>query len=110
MRTLIVGRHSECDVTVDDPTVSRRHAEIELLEGGQYILSDAKSSSGTYILGKQGWRRISRAQVKGEDKIRLGRYEASVDALLARRNVKAKPVRETVERNPQTGEIVVKSR
>ena len=108
MRLTIVGRHSTCDVTLDDPTVSRHHAEIERLDGGLFVLSDNKSSSGTYVHQSQGWRRVSRVQVKGSDRIRLGKLETSVDELLSRRKAPTGSANEKIERNPHTGEIVVK--
>ena len=46
-----LGRDHSNDVVIDDPNVSRMHAEIEL-KNGSYFLRDAGSSGGT-ILGDQ---------------------------------------------------------
>jgi pSer/pThr/pTyr-binding forkhead associated (FHA) protein len=45
---MAIGRHPECDIVVDDPTVSRRHAEVRR-EGGRYVLVDHGSLNGTYV-------------------------------------------------------------
>ena len=43
-----LGRHPESEISLDDITVSRRHAEIERTADG-YIVSDAGSLNGTYV-------------------------------------------------------------
>jgi adenylate cyclase len=51
-RTLVVGRTADCDVPVPDPTVSRRHAELDLTESG-LRLRDLGSTNGTFVDGKR---------------------------------------------------------
>ena len=46
-----VGRDRDCDFTLDDPTVSRRHAEIRR-SGNQVSVSDSGSLNGTYVNGR----------------------------------------------------------
>jgi serine/threonine protein kinase len=43
-----LGRDGACDVTIDHPTVSRRHAEVRRGEDG-FRLTDLKSSHGTFV-------------------------------------------------------------
>jgi pSer/pThr/pTyr-binding forkhead associated (FHA) protein len=43
-----LGRAPDCEVALDDITVSRRHAEIRR-EGGRYLVSDVGSLNGTYV-------------------------------------------------------------
>ncbi len=43
-----LGRSNECDVWVDDPSVSRRHATLHVA-GGAVALEDLGSANGTYI-------------------------------------------------------------
>lgn len=45
---MVLGRSAECDIVLDDVTVSRRHAEIGR-ESGRYVVTDAGSLNGTYI-------------------------------------------------------------
>ncbi|MBV8202904.1 MAG: FHA domain-containing protein [Acidobacteria bacterium] len=55
-RTVIVGRTDDCDLPIADPTVSRRHAELDLTDSG-LRLRDVGSTNGTFVDG----RRVSEA-------------------------------------------------
>ncbi len=46
---LTFGREDDCDVTVDDFSVSRRHARIDPAPGGGYLVTDLGSTNGTYV-------------------------------------------------------------
>ena len=46
--TVIIGRGHDCDVVLDNSTVSRQHATIKL-EGDQFRLYDLGSSNGSYV-------------------------------------------------------------
>jgi predicted component of type VI protein secretion system len=45
-----IGRASDCDVILNDPRVSRRHATLELVED-HHLLRDEGSSNGTFLNG-----------------------------------------------------------
>jgi ABC transport system ATP-binding/permease protein len=47
-RPVIIGRTPECDIRLDAPTVSRRHASIRK-QGQAYILEDLGSGNGTFV-------------------------------------------------------------
>lgn len=47
-RPMIVGRSPECDVFLNDMTVSRNHAEIVPFEGG-YEIRDMRSFNGIWV-------------------------------------------------------------
>lgn len=47
---LTVGRARDCDVTVEDPAMSRKHLEIEF-DGDLVQVSDAGSTNGTFLEG-----------------------------------------------------------
>lgn len=47
----IIGRASDCDVRIIDPGVSRRHASLEVLPDGIWIM-DLGSANGTVVDGK----------------------------------------------------------
>ena len=51
-RAIVVGRAVTSDLPIYDPTVSRRHAEVTLTNGGVSV-KDLGSSNGTYINGTQ---------------------------------------------------------
>jgi len=49
---LVIGRGSDCDLVLDEPEMSRRHAVIENSGDGMY-LRDLGSSNGTFVNGVQ---------------------------------------------------------
>jgi pSer/pThr/pTyr-binding forkhead associated (FHA) protein len=68
-RSAVVGRARQCEITVEDDTVSSNHARIELNSQGQRVtVTDLKSSNGTFINGK----RISSGQAQAGDVLRFG--------------------------------------
>lgn len=50
--TINIGRLYENDLVVDDPRVSRRHAQIRVVKG-RHMLFDLGSSGGTYVNNKR---------------------------------------------------------
>jgi Protein of unknown function (DUF3662)/FHA domain len=67
---LVIGRSRECDITLDDPNVSRRHAELRPEEGTYWIV-DLDSTNGIEVNGK----RVQRAKLDHEDVIVVGKTE-----------------------------------
>lgn len=64
---VVIGRASE-QVPLNDPSISRRHAQLSLRNGAA-MLEDMNSANGTYLNG----RRISGAtKLKHGDQIRMG--------------------------------------
>lgn len=51
--SLTLGRGSDADVRIDDPSVSRRHARIELSGVGSITVRDTGSSNGTRVRGQR---------------------------------------------------------
>lgn len=45
---VIIGRHPDCDIHIDDGSVSRHHAQISC-ESGNYFLQDLNSRNGTFL-------------------------------------------------------------
>jgi hypothetical protein len=63
-----LGRSRQCDVVLDDPNVSRKHAEIRP-RGGSWVLTDLGSTNGSSING----RRIDGPEVvKPGDELEIG--------------------------------------
>jgi hypothetical protein len=63
-----LGRSRQCDVVLDDPNVSRQHAEIRP-RGGSWVLSDLGSTNGSCLNGR---RNDGPEVVKPGDEIELG--------------------------------------
>lgn len=64
---LLIGRGVECDLTFNDPRVSRSHAEITREGSGIYI-RDCPSQNGTWVNGI----RVNRGRLYHRDIIRIG--------------------------------------
>lgn len=47
----MLGRHEDCDIVVDSPAVSRRHAQI-IYDSNRYFIEDLKSRNGTTVNGR----------------------------------------------------------
>jgi pSer/pThr/pTyr-binding forkhead associated (FHA) protein len=47
-----IGRSRQCDIVLDDPNVSRKHAEIRP-RGGAWVLSDLGSTNGSCLNGRR---------------------------------------------------------
>src|SRR5438128_2177976 len=67
-RTVVVGRAVTSDVPIYDPTISRRHAELSLTDGGVKV-KDVGSSNGTFLNGA----RIAEATAAENDVITFGK-------------------------------------
>ena len=50
LRPLVIGTSSDCDLTVADPRISRRHCELRITERG-IVLRDLGSKNGTLVRG-----------------------------------------------------------
>lgn len=107
MTTYRIGRLADCDIVINDATVSRHHAEIAISDGGQIVLTDIGSTGGTYVRGKTGWRPIQQSSVTLIDEVRFGSWESSIQLLLNQLRTK-KGGRVRLERDPDTGEIVTR--
>jgi hypothetical protein len=65
---LLIGRRTDCDVVVDDPSVSRVHAFL-MLFAGQWFVADRGSVNGTHVNGRRIWGTTT---VRAGDLVRLG--------------------------------------
>lgn len=63
----IIGRASQCDIALKDPSLSRQHCEIQV-QGGVATLIDRGSMNGTLVNG----RRASTHRLLPGDKIQIG--------------------------------------
>jgi pSer/pThr/pTyr-binding forkhead associated (FHA) protein len=70
---LLLGRSRASDVRFLEPSVSRRHAALQRLDGG-WLLVDRGSTHGTRVNG----RRIVRAILADGDEVALGHARMTV--------------------------------
>lgn len=67
---LTIGRDPECDIFLNDITVSRSHAVLELA-GTEVSVEDAGSLNGTYVNGV----RVDRAPLGDGDVVQIGKFQ-----------------------------------
>jgi hypothetical protein len=65
-----VGRSPDCDIFLDDVTVSRRHALVKQSDGG-FLIEDQGSLNGTFL----NRRRIESARLEDGDEVQIGKYK-----------------------------------
>ncbi len=62
----VIGRASECDISLAAAHLSRRHAQLQVIDGMLFV-KDLDSANGTYLNGK----RVAEARVKRGDELRF---------------------------------------
>ena len=64
----VVGRSKRSDIVIDFPTVSRNHAVLTRYDDGSWTITDAHSSSGVRVNGKD----VQISAITPEDTIEIG--------------------------------------
>ncbi len=70
----MLGAGRDADIVIDDPTVSRRHAQLELVPAG-IALRDQESKNGTFYMGQ----RVETLVLSPGSSFRLGRIEVRTE-------------------------------
>jgi pSer/pThr/pTyr-binding forkhead associated (FHA) protein len=65
-----VGRSPDCDIFLDDVTVSRRHALVKR-SNNQFLIEDQGSLNGTFV----NRRRIESGGLEDGDEVQIGKYK-----------------------------------
>ncbi len=66
---VVIGRVPQCDIVLDDVTVSRKHAEVLRGESG-FRIRDVGSLNGTYV----NRVRVDSVDLRSGDEIQVGKY------------------------------------
>ncbi len=69
-RTLI-GRSPDCDVFLDDVTVSRTHAEL-VQNGERFTIKDLGSLNGTFV--NRSRIEADETEIQDDDEVQIGKY------------------------------------
>ena len=75
--TYLIGRRADCPVTIDDPSVSRVHARLDVSRAVLRI-EDLHSKNGTFI---RGARLIGAAELLPRTELRIGEVNVRVARL-----------------------------
>ncbi len=70
-----IGRALECDISILEPALSRKHAELELV-GDDLVLRDLGSVNGTYVNGEK----IDEVKLKDGDRMQFDKIHFIVSA------------------------------
>lgn len=62
----VIGRSTDCDISLAAAHLSRRHAQLTIVDGALYV-KDLGSANGTFLNGKQ----VMEARVKRGDELRF---------------------------------------
>ncbi len=74
----VLGRHDSCEITLEDNTISRKHARLEI-KNGEAFIEDLGSRNGTYVNGQK----VVRRQVTSGDTIVIGKFTVKIEGLAA---------------------------
>lgn len=92
-RSITIGRAPDNMIVIDDPSVSNRHAQMELV-GETYRLKDLESTNGTKVNGVP----ITETVLRFDDRIRFGAIDARFEPDI--RGSEPLPELETIEAKP----------
>jgi hypothetical protein len=73
-RAAVIGRLPQCEISIDDPSVSRRHARV-FREGSTWQVEDLDSTNGVKLNGAA----VGRASLTHGDELQLGLVRLAFD-------------------------------
>ena len=76
LQQAVIGRDPACEVHLDHPSVSRRHAEIRRQPDGSFVIRDLGSANGTFVDGQRvvAWLPLTKGAV-----VQIGPYKLVYD-------------------------------
>jgi ABC-type multidrug transport system ATPase subunit/pSer/pThr/pTyr-binding forkhead associated (FHA) protein len=76
----LIGRADECEIKIDDITVSRKHASLTQLDHNTFLLKDLNSTNGVYFKGEK----ITEVQITKNDYFIVGKHIVFADGKVER--------------------------
>jgi pSer/pThr/pTyr-binding forkhead associated (FHA) protein len=73
---LVIGRHSQADVRLPLPDVSRRHCRLVYADG-RWEVSDLNSLNGVFLNGE----RVQQGTLRHDDELRIGGFTFRVETV-----------------------------
>jgi len=74
-----IGRGDDMDIVIDNVSVSRQQARIEMKASGQWVIEDMNSANGTFVNGQ---RLTTPLPLSRGDEISFGKYSLFFDRAL----------------------------
>jgi pSer/pThr/pTyr-binding forkhead associated (FHA) protein len=81
-RKKTIGRAIDCDLVLADISVSRLHAEIELLSNNRLLLTDCQSTQGTFVIRDGNLQSVQSQIVTKHDILKFGNIKIPVSEVL----------------------------
>ena len=102
-RRCTIGSSADCDLVIDDSSVSRTHLLLEQL-GGAWFVEDLGSRNGTYL---NGHRITARRVVRPGDELRLGLARAVIRGVVSGSGADTSIVEEPPSLTPRERDVLV---
>lgn len=115
LKTFVLGRSGDADISVQDGSVSRLHAELTISKDKRLFITDRVSANGTMVYRGGTWKNVRQDFINSSETLRFGDMETTCIELmdeLARlagsQNVKGEDEipKGPMKRDPGTGEII----
>lgn len=103
--TYIIGAASDCDIILDHPSISGRHARL-VRTGDQFLIEDLDSRNGLFIEGA----RVKSAVIAFHQQVSLGSQPFTIEDLLHRATSssgKSGPAEPSLVREVEVGEVTL---
>ncbi len=103
MRIIKIGRASTNDIVIDNPAVSKEHAQIVVEHAGVMRIIDLKSTNGTYVNG----RRVSEQEINRGDTITVATFPIEWQSYVNRPEAMGKIVKTINVGRASSNEIII---
>jgi hypothetical protein len=77
-----IGRAADCNLVLEDDSVSRLHATVEVTPEAYLAVQDSDSRNGTFLRRNGRWIRIRKVILGTQDRVRFGDYEVPIEDLV----------------------------